>query len=235
MLGFHKVMQQKQRQISLVRSNVIGTIHTQRGFTACQKLVDKLDAVEVRVDALPVPPAAENLAALPLPAILTVRHSSEGGARPLPDALRQELFLELLPQAAAVDVEAGSIKALAPVIAGAHRARRKVIVSFHDFSGTPTLKKLRTIIARARDGGADVVKIATVTETPAALAILVSVLDQSGGPLAVMGMGSLGRASRLLLAQAGSVLNYGWLDRPQVPGQWAAAEFRAILDRVAGA
>ena len=38
-------------------------------------------------------------------------------------------------------------------------------------------------------------------------------------PLSVMGMGKFGKLSRPLLACAGSVLNYGFLDAVQVPGQ----------------
>jgi 3-dehydroquinate dehydratase-1 len=39
---------------------------------------------------------------------------------------------------------------------------------------------------------------------------------------AVMGMGTLGKASRILLAGCGSVLNYGYLDCPNAPGQLEA-------------
>jgi 3-dehydroquinate dehydratase-1 len=54
-------------------------------------------------------------------------------------------------------------------------------------------------------------------------------LENSPLPLALMGMGRLGMASRVMLAAAGSVLNYGWLHRPNVTGQWSARELRGIL------
>jgi 3-dehydroquinate dehydratase-1 len=44
-----------------------------------------------------------------------------------------------------------------------------------------------------------------------------------------MGMGPLGRVSRLLLGQLGSTLNYGYLDSATVPGQWSAAELKRLL------
>ena len=51
--------------------------------------------------------------------------------------------------------------------------------------------------------------------TPAALAQLLGVFaGESRLPLSVMGMGRFGKISRLLLAQSGSALNYGYLDRP---------------------
>jgi 3-dehydroquinate dehydratase-1 len=42
------------------------------------------------------------------------------------------------------------------------------------------------------------------------------------GVLSVMGMGEFGQLSRLLFGTCGSVLNYGYLDQAQVPGQWPA-------------
>ena len=48
-----------------------------------------------------------------------------------------------------------------------------------------------------------------------------------------MGMGPLGQVSRLALAAAGSVFNYGYLGRrPQVPGQWPAATLRERIDEL---
>ena len=222
-------MSEKKRRIHLDRPNVVGVIHTSSGFK--QAIRADLDAVEVRVDTLPRPPLPAELARLPHPVILTVRRFDEGGARPLTDSARLALYLELLPAASAVDLETKSLRSLRAVAAAAHRARKPLILSHHDFHTTPTLARLRTIAARARDNGADIVKIATKTESAADIARLLNLLDESESPLAVMGMGTLGRAARLLFARAGSVLNYGWLDQPQVPGQWGAVEFRKLLAR----
>jgi 3-dehydroquinate dehydratase-1 len=45
-------------------------------------------------------------------------------------------------------------------------------------------------------------------------------------------MGPLGKVSRLVLAAAGSRLNYGYLDKPQVAGQWPARELALRLGEV---
>jgi 3-dehydroquinate dehydratase-1 len=47
-----------------------------------------------------------------------------------------------------------------------------------------------------------------------------------------MGMGPLGKVSRLVLAAAGSRLNYGYLDKPQVAGQWPALELARRLEEI---
>ncbi len=54
-------------------------------------------------------------------------------------------------------------------------------------------------------------------------------------PLSVMGMGRFGKISRLLLAQAGSILNYGYLDRPNASGQWEARLLKCRLAELAEA
>ncbi len=222
-------MRQKQRRIPLNKPNIVGVIHTTAGFAAAGK--SPLDAVEVRADMLPQPPSCDQMSALPLPVILTVRRFDEGGSLQISDAERLGLYLELLPAAAAVDIEGRSLRAFDELIKAAHRAKKTVIVSFHDFEVTPPLSRLRVWSNRAREGGADVVKIAAKTEKPADVARLLILQAEAQGPLAVMGMGTLGRASRLLFARAGSVLNYGWLAEPQVPGQWSAPDLRDLLAR----
>ena len=42
----------------------------------------------------------------------------------------------------------------------------------------------------------------------------------------------MGQVSRLVLACAGSILNYGYLDKPNAPGQWEARELRELLRRL---
>ena len=49
------------------------------------------------------------------------------------------------------------------------------------------------------------------------------------GPLAVMGIGKLGRASRLELARRGSALNYAHLGSAVVPGQLSLRDLRRVL------
>lgn len=107
------------------------------------------------------------------------------------------------------------------------------VVSFHDFRRTPGLDRLRRVVAASRSAGADIVKVATLLRGPRDLATLLQLQASAGKTmLATMGMGPLGRISRLALACAGSRLNYGYIDRPQVAGQWPAARLRALIHEV---
>ncbi|MEX1119602.1 MAG: type I 3-dehydroquinate dehydratase [Terrimicrobiaceae bacterium] len=216
----------------MTRTNLVGTLHEKTGWHRIAGLVGVLDAVEVRVDSLPDPPACEDIAALPLPAIVTVRDPAEGGALQLSWQERSALYLELLPVAAAVDLEIRNLEVFAKVVEAAHALKKPVIASHHDFEGTPTLKFLTKWAVKARAAGADCVKIAATPKTPSDVGLLLRALEELGPPVAIMGMGDLGKISRLALARCGSCLNYSWVGRPQVPGQWAARDFRKVLDQL---
>lgn len=63
-----------EKRIHFRRSNLVGVIHTEAGFAEAGN--PGLDAVEVRVGALPHLPSVQHVAALSVPAILTVRACS---------------------------------------------------------------------------------------------------------------------------------------------------------------
>jgi len=185
-----------------------------------------LDVLEWRADCLP---GARKLPDSIFPWILTVRHPREGGMGNLADPERERLFLRLLPGAAFVDLELRSFRAMRRVLEVAKGVR--IIASFHDFQRTPGAAALRDLAGRAEDSGADILKIATRATEPEDIVRLLELFSLSSLPVAVMGMGPLGFSSRLLFAASGSVLNYGWLHRPNVPGQWPALELKSILAR----
>ena len=86
---------------------------------------------------------------------------------------------------------------------------------------------------RAFAEGADVFKLACLADDAASVARLLDFASEyKAGPVAVMGMGKFGQVSRLVLACAGSILNYGYLDRPNAPGQWEARELKELLRRL---
>lgn len=187
-----------------------------------------VDFLEWRADCFP---PTTPLPRSRFPWIVTARHPAEGGCRALSAPARRDLLLRLLAGSSGVDVEARSLRPMLPVLKAAKKSGRLLIISFHDFHATPQLKKLRDVIRRGTDAGADIVKIAVTTNMPKDIALLLD-LFPSPVPLALMGMGRLGMASRPLMASCGSVLNYGWLHRPNVPGQWAAAELKSLLARM---
>jgi len=228
-------MKRRKKRIP-VKWSVVATAHTQRGLREAASLRpgNGVDLVEVRLDCLA--PAVSRLRAaiqkIRLPVILTARHPKEGGCRGMGDAGRAALLELLIPLAAYIDVELRSMKPLAAVIAQAKRSGVRTILSFHDFSGTPGAARLRAKSALGLRHGASIVKIATTLRGPGDLAALID-LQSKSGDLAVMGMGPLGKVSRLVLPLAGARLVYGYLDRPQVDGQWPAQMIADLLSELA--
>jgi len=222
-------MRQKNNTLPL-RPNVVGIVDCHRAIEIATRLpAGAVDFLEWRADCLPV--------GIPLPRsrfpwLVTARHPSEGGHGGLSPAARRKILLHHLGGASAVDIEARSLHAMRDVVREARQIGIPVIASFHDFEKTPSADRLQKIVRRATDAGADVLKVATVPRSPADIARLLGLFSDQNIPVAVMGMGRFGMATRVLFASCGSVLNYGWLHRPNVPGQWSAVEFKRLLKRM---
>lgn len=207
----------------------VGIVDSRRALALASRLgSSSVDLLEWRADALANTACPANRR---FPWILTVRHPAEGGNGSLRFSQRRRLFLESLDTARFVDIELRSFIPMRDVIASARDRHVRIIASYHNFKRTPPALALRDTIARANDSGADIVKIATRTETPADISRMLDLFAASSTPLSLMGMGPLGMASRLLFASCGSVLNYGWIDRPNVEGQWSAIELKTMIAR----
>ena len=204
---------------------VVGSIRQAETLGRIGKLTDFIfDVAEIRwdmvgTDKMSVLSSCRQIEKAGTPVILTIRSVQEGGAWMGDEARRLALYKEALPHVSAVDVEIGSSIFL-PVIKAAHKAGKTVIGSFHDFERTPDAEELRGVIRTGRRAGADIVKVATMIDGPADVAVLFSVLNKEGKkPLCVIGMGQHGMATRVSLACKGSCLTYGYADRSAAPGQ----------------
>lgn len=223
-----------QHLLSKGRPLIVGSVHEASGLKWLKRSakgdLQALDVLEARLDMIGGLELPKKWA---LPVIATARHPGEGGAGNLSLSQRRRLLANALSWAAAIDIELRSAKALAPVVAEAHQSGRTVILSHHDFKGTPSLAVLKKLASRAASEGADVFKVASLLRDPKDLQRLIELqLSSPGIPVVAMGMGGAGRFSRLVLSGFGSPLCYGWLGKPQVPGQWPALRLRSLLNEV---
>lgn len=170
-----------------------------------------------------------------VPLLFTARRIDEGGALPLSAADRMNLLDRVIDEAALIDIEVASIDEMEPLRSAIASRRIPWIASFHDFKKLPETRILEDAAKRARDAGAHAFKAAAFLHSPADLARLAEFqLADHGLPVATMGMGPLAPVSRLLCAQCGSVLNYGYLGKtPTAPGQWDAAMLKQAVARLA--
>jgi len=229
-------MKPKEKRMSVVRPEIVASAHNFAGLgAACRLRPDQVDYVELRLDSLCGRKKALRAAIskLRVPVLLTARHPAEGGSTTPSASGRRLLLAEFLPVASALDIELRSARSFQGLLREAEDRGVRKIVSYHNFSATPNLSRLRNIISQAAQQRADIIKVATFLRGPRDLAVLLQLQASAGGaPLATMGMGPMGRVSRLALAAAGSRLVYGYLDRAQVPGQWPAVELRHRLSEI---
>ena len=225
---------------------VVGTVHSPGALACALKLgAGKVDLLELRVDAFS-DDTASLLRAVPrlaakFPLLATVRHPAEGGMAALDVRARRRLFRQFLPLVQWADFEIRSIDALEEEIALASELQIKLVLSDHHFGRTPSVGYLQRRFEQAREVCRPAsFKVAALTRVPEELERLFSFFNWASlrepGRLSVMGMGAHGQVSRLLFGSCGSLLNYGYLDRPQVPGQWPAEVLKSrLLELKAGA
>jgi 3-dehydroquinate dehydratase I len=195
------------------------------------------DLAEIRLDLLLAGGGrAESGAWAHLAGLLfTARRGDEGGHGDLSAAQRTRLLECALDDAACIDIEVASIGEMAELLETLQVRRIPWIASYHDFVKPPETTVLEAAARRAMDAGAGVFKVAAMLHTPADMARLADFqLADHGIPVATMGMGPLAPVSRLLCAQCGSVLNYGYLgETPTAPGQWDAGFLKQAIARLA--
>lgn len=217
--------------------------HSNLTKTPIDEIRESCDLVEIRLDLLAADPEslATNSEARPwqrlheaeIPLLFTARRASEGGAGDFSAEQRMEMLREVLDQAALIDIEVASIPQMKGLIDEFNARSLPWIGSFHDFEKVPSHDVLSANRMTAQNTGASGFKAALEIGwdmdqlTPLAL-----FLQQSPKyPISLMAMGPLAPVSRLLFAQLGSVLNYGYLGTsPTAPGQWSAHHLKTAIE-----
>ena len=196
------------------------------------------DALEYRLDL-----ASEGVDALDtdlaLPVLVTNRVEAEGGEAP-PTTERLDTLCRAVSQPAveAVDIELSTLRSGRGerVVEHAREHGVAVVVSTHDFEGTPSRDRLQELLTAADQWG-DVAKLAvTATDAADVLDLLAVTLEatRDGRTVATMAMGEAGRHSRVVAPLYGSRIGYAPLDSEQAtaPGQYDLETFRLLYDEL---
>ena len=174
-----------------------------------------------------------------LPLLVTFRTAAEGGER----AIEEEAYYALLDDLACrqepdlLDVEAWfNAGKTADVTAGLQHQGKKVVLSYHNFSGTPPLEEMTGRLQEMAAMGADLAKIAVM---PGSMEDVYSLLCATSMvheldlcPLITMAMGRQGLLSRLCGEISGSCLTFGSTGVSSAPGQAAADRLKLILEDI---
>lgn len=161
---------------------------------------------------------------LKLPTIFTLRDIKNGGQFTGSNAEK----LNFYRQAVDASYEYLDLELDSPLTDVFDRKKSKLIVSYHNFSATPSLAKLRSVIVQAQAKNPDMIKIATFVNQATDLQVLAKLLLDHQVPkqLIVVGMGELGKPSRVLFPYLGSFLTYAVFNNKIASGQLSLLEMQ---------
>lgn len=183
-----------------------------------------LDIVELRLDQYSSFEASHVLKEVKkfrkFPSIATIRSDKEGGGWNLPESKRLELFKAVLPYVDAVDIELSSKTILNEVISSAHKLKKSIVISYHNFDKTPNLEKLNQILSEAKSLGADITKISALALSGKDIQVLgnFTILNNSKNIISIA-MGAEGALSRIFFPALGSLMTYACIGKSTAPGQ----------------
>ena len=174
------------------------------------------------------------------PVLFTCRTTGQGGKAQLSADELACLCAHVIANGAAdmVDIESWlGDSAIRSLCDEARKAGVASVVSFHDFTGTPTQHEMERMLVHFSELGADIPKIAVMANNASdALALLAATerVSRTGdtGPLLTMAMGAQGSLTRLAGETFGSALTFCALDKPSAPGQVAIAQAKNIMEQL---
>ncbi|NIA08908.1 MAG: type I 3-dehydroquinate dehydratase [Nitrospiraceae bacterium] len=200
----------------------------------------KADLIEIRLDTLKDPDSLDIeglISARSCPLIFTNRSEKEGGNFSGPEEKRIGLLERaILAGADYIDLELRTEPTLRDVVLKKiQEANTRLIISYHDFTSTPSMEKLIEVFDSERQTGADIGKIVTMAEGPRDILRIFSLyaraLDNKFSLIAFC-MGAMGKISRLACLSLGAYLTYASPSKGHeaAPGQIPLDDLRAMVD-----
>src|SRR5450756_763046 len=220
---------------ALEKTNVVGVIACNKGMRMAENHPDSANVYEWRVDCVQGGYIEKALPLLKRQIIVTVRDKNEGGQRPdLLNDDRAALYLRHIPLATFIDIEVSTASNNIHVIKAAKAQGVGVILSYHHFGGVPLFDavEFERILELHQEFSGDILKVAVACESMRDLERLMTCVSYAREctkvRIAPMAMGKYGAVSRILFGMSGSPLVYGYLSKPQVPGQLHVTKIREM-------
>jgi 3-dehydroquinate dehydratase type I len=204
---------------------------------------DVADVVELRIDRLQASDLTALIGAKKGRIIVTSRRTGDGGFFEGSEQDRVGLLKTAVALGADfVDIEVKTARRLIDGLFDAVAANggfTNVMVSHHDFRGTPSWKVLLGRLNACRAPGADMVKIVTYANTVEDNLRLLQLIPEARGKgqrIVAFCMGPKGRVSRIMAPVFGSAFSYASLRRgaETAPGQLTVSEMREALRFIDG-
>lgn len=202
--------------------------------TDLRKALNKSEYVELRLDFLSqaqIPYCLNLLKPRLRRCICTLRPKSEGGKFPGTEKERTsilKLIAEFNPYL--LDVEYNTLRKNKSLYQYLKKTRVSILVSWHDFSKTPSEKTLRSMTKKMSRFSKNIKIVTTsrsINDTLRILNLYKGISHRSS--LIAFAMGDYGRMSRILCTTLGSPFTYVSLGKPVALGQFSLDEMTSIL------
>jgi len=175
------------------------------------------------------------------PVIFTFRRQEEGGKK----AVTKEYYMELLTMVAdagladLIDVEASAIEGNCRFIEELQDTGAYVIMSKHDFDGTPSAEEIKETYIRMNEMGADIAKVSYMPNSKSdvvnlIIATLDVTSDRSFCPVIAISMGKLGMITRVIGEFLNSAVTFAAMSQASAPGQLSVNVMQGMLDNLHG-
>jgi len=175
-----------------------------------------------------------------IPLIFTFRSSLEGGFRKVEDNIRYEIIKQVIctEEVDIIDIELISGKNnIENIKSITNKHKIPLIISFHNFSETPSADFLLDTIRQQVLSGADIAKLAVMPKKEEDVLNLLSTKlkarrEMPDIPIITMSMGNLGVISRIFGGIFGSDLTFGSAGKTSAPGQIPIDELRDAMKKL---
>jgi 3-dehydroquinate dehydratase type I len=207
----------------------------EKALVAIQEANQWADLIELRADYLQKVDLSPLLENRRRPFIVTNRRKEEGGKYKGDERKRLSVLQEAIELGSDyIDVELATERSsLRSLIR--NKGRTQVILSFHHFQRTPSLKELQRLCGRMIELGADVVKIvpfARTWEDNLSILSLISYARERRQKIVAFCMGEKGKISRIFSPFLGAAWMYASLNRSRASasGQLTVVEMKEIWE-----
>jgi len=191
----------------------IGAKNIEEALRTWKRWASRVDVTEIRLDTLLKPELHALFNQKPGPVLVTNRSREEGGFFEGYERSRVKLLIRASAYGADfIDIEARTEEKLLENLKESIRGKEtQLILSWHNFTGTPSQRKLREHFHRMASMSCDIVKIVTWArkyEDNLATLSLIPYALRRGQKIIAFCMGPLGKPSRVLGGFLGSYLTY---------------------------
>jgi len=204
-----------------------------KALIAVKRASQLADLVEIRVDCLKTVSLTPFLESRQKPVIVTNRRGEEGGQYKGEERKRLAVLQEAIDlEADYIDVELATERSFLRSLIR-NKGGTQVVLSFHDFDRTPSLKELQRLFDQMTRLGPDVIKIvpfARSWEDNLSILSLIPFARKRRQKIVAFCMGEKGKISRIFSPFLGAAWTYASLrrDKASASGQMTVGEMKEV-------